>query len=102
MRTILPGGRAPEERGAVKTPTERAGIYGLLAEFHTPEELVDAAAAASTRPATARWTPTRPIPIEELLRGAATSTTRTLPLIVLAGGIAGPARRAAGSSTGRR
>jgi Protein of unknown function (DUF3341) len=65
------------------TPT----LYGLMAEFETPTELVEAAERARLA-GYRRMDAYTPIPIEELSEALGLQRTR-LPLLVLLGGIAG-------------
>ena len=65
------------------TPT----LYGLMAEFETPTELVEAAERARLA-GYRRMDAYTPIPIEELSEALGLRRTR-LPLLVLLGGIAG-------------
>ena len=62
-------------------------LYGLIAEFETPTELVEAAERARLA-GYRRMDAYTPIPIEELSEALGLSRTR-LPLLVLLGGIAG-------------
>ena len=68
-------------------PSGRPAIYGLMAEFETSHALVEAARRRITR-AIARWTRTRPCPIEELHDALHMHDDR-LPKMVLIGGILG-------------
>ena len=63
-------------------------IYGLMAEFHAPRDVVEAAHARARGGLPARWTPTRRIPIEELAEALGFHHS-PLPLLVLPGGIVG-------------
>lgn len=65
----------------------RPPIYGLLAEFHTPEELL-AAARRTQAEGFRRVDAYTPYPVEGLAEAIGFHRTR-LPLIVLLGGIAG-------------
>jgi hypothetical protein len=67
--------------------TPRPTLYGLMAEFDNPTELV-AAAHAARRAGYTRMDAYSPIPIEEL-HGAIGFHHTKLPLIVLIGGIVG-------------
>ncbi len=65
----------------------RPPIYGLMAEFDTPESVV-AAAHAARRAGYKRMDAYTPFPIEELTEALGLHHTR-LPLVVLVGGLAG-------------
>jgi hypothetical protein len=67
--------------------TPRPTLYGLMAEFENPTELV-AAAHAARRAGYKRMDAYSPIPIEELHEAIGFHHTK-LPLIVLIGGIVG-------------
>jgi hypothetical protein len=67
--------------------TPRPTLYGLMAEFDNPTELV-AAAHAARRAGYKRMDAYSPIPIEELHEAIGFHHTK-LPLIVLIGGIVG-------------
>src|ERR687896_2271236 len=67
--------------------TPRPTLYGLMAEFENPTELV-AAAHAARRAGYKRMDAYSPIPIEELHEAIGFHHTK-LPLIVLIGGIIG-------------
>ena len=67
--------------------TPRPTLYGLIAEFDNPTELV-AAAHAARREGYRRMDAYSPIPIEELHEAIGFHHTK-LPLIVLIGGIVG-------------
>jgi hypothetical protein len=67
--------------------TPRPTLYGLMAEFDNPTELV-AAAHAARRAGYKRMDAYSPIPIEELHEAIGFHQTK-LPLIVLLGGIVG-------------
>jgi hypothetical protein len=67
--------------------TESPTVYGLVAEFHAPDELVSAARRAREAGYTKMGAYT-PFPVEELTEAMALRPTR-LPLLVLLGGIAG-------------
>ena len=67
--------------------TPRPTLYGLMAEFDNPTELV-AAAHAARREGYRRMDAYSPIPIEELHEAIGFHHTK-LPLIVLIGGIVG-------------
>lgn len=70
----------------MKTPVRKAH-YGMIAEFATAQELVDAAAAA-TKAGYGKVEAYSPFPIEPLEEAIGFHHTK-LPLIVLAGGITG-------------
>jgi hypothetical protein len=65
------------------------GLYGILGEFETPEELVAAARGARAR-GFARLEGYSPVPVEGLHQALGRRRTR-LPLVVFAGGVAGGA-----------
>ncbi|HJS60021.1 MAG TPA: DUF3341 domain-containing protein [Vicinamibacteria bacterium] len=65
----------------------RAPIYGLLAEFHSPQEVVEAAAKVHTE-GFRKVDGYSPYPIEELSEALELHKSH-LPKLVLAGGIAG-------------
>jgi len=68
-------------------PLEKGGLYGLVAEFESPSALV--AAARSAREAGYRSMDAySPFPIHELTHALELPKTK-LPLLVLAGGVAG-------------
>jgi hypothetical protein len=80
MSTILPAEQAAE-------PVDRSELYGLLAEFERPEELLEAtrqAHAAGFR----RMDAYTPIPIHGLTEAMGTIPTR-LPWLTLLGGVLG-------------
>ena len=84
MRTLVPGA-APQGGGGMSRPA----LYGLLAEFHTPAEIVKAAAAvhaAGYRKVDAYT----PYPMEEVLDALHLHQTH-VPKLVLAGGLFGMA-----------
>jgi len=66
---------------------ERPPIYGLLAEFHTPEELI-AAARRTQHEGYRKVDAYTPYPVEGLSEAIGFHRTR-LPLVVLIGGIVG-------------
>jgi len=66
---------------------ERSRIYGLIAEFETPTDIVEAARRAHEE-GYRRMDAYSPFPIEELTEAIGIKHTR-LPLIVLIGGIIG-------------
>jgi len=66
---------------------KRKAIYGLLAEFGSPEEILDAAVKAHAEGYRAMDAFT-PMPVEGLSDAVGFSSTR-LPLVVLIGGICG-------------
>ena len=68
MRTLLPEAQAKDGRarsGALMA-TDGRPIYGLLAEFDTPQALVDAARADARRRLSRAIDAFSPFPIEEL------------------------------------
>jgi hypothetical protein len=66
---------------------DSANLYGLLAEYHRPEDLV--AAATKVRAAGfSRFDAYSPLPVEDLADAIGVRPTR-LPLVTLAGGVAG-------------
>ena len=65
----------------------REGTYGMLAEFNTPSELVDATAAAR-RAGYRRLECYTPYPIEEVAEALEFTKTR-VPLVCLLGGLMG-------------
>jgi hypothetical protein len=71
------------------SPTNETTLYGLLAEFASPSELV-AAAAAAHRAGYRRMDAFSPMPIEGLSDALGLRKTR-LPWLVLCGGIIGGA-----------
>jgi hypothetical protein len=66
---------------------QRPPIYGLMAEFHTPEELL-AAARETYAAGYRRFNAYSPYPVEGMAEAVGFHHTR-LPLIVLIGGIVG-------------
>jgi hypothetical protein len=68
---------------------EEAGIYGLIAEFTTPEAIVDAAGRAYAE-GYRKMDAYSPMPVEGLAEAIGFTHNR-LPLIVLVGGLTGAA-----------
>jgi hypothetical protein len=68
-------------------PGEGGGLYGLMAEFESPVELLDAARRAREE-GYVRMDAYTPYPIHELTEALGIRPTK-LPLVVLAGGIVG-------------
>ena len=90
MRTMVPEAKVEEEdRGVIGRGRHRTPLYGLMAEFETPTDLVRAAHAAHAA-GYRRVDAYSPYPIEEVSEALGHHRSK-MPLLVLGGGLTGAA-----------